>query len=704
MSTPTIPRGFLGRVPALATAASLLCFLACGGGGSSASTSTGPKGPSASLLAGGSGGPGWLDGPRASARFDSPWKAVEDATGTVYVADSVNHVIRKISPTGEVSTLAGQPGVAGAIDGTGAAARFNRPMCLAVDGSGTVYVTELNNHAVRKINPSGVVTTLAGSMAEAGAVNGTGSAARFRSLRDVVVDAAGSLYVADPGSHTIRKVTPEGVVTTFAGSLDAAGAIDGTLAESRFKGPHGLSLVGKSGLVVADTFNHVIRYIDLESGIVGTAAGQAGASGSTDGSGSAARFSLPQGVASDGAGHYLIGDYGNATLRWMALGVVSTLAGAAGQHGSIDGTGGGARFESPLFISHRASGDFLVADPANHEIRTVTAGGVVASFAGHPAQPGSEDGVGSAARFRTPWDVAVGPDGMAYVADTNNQVIRKIAPDGTTTVLAGAVGVPGTTDGTGSGARFWSPIALTVDTAGNAYVLDFGGQILRKITPAGVVTTLAGSPGTAGSADGTGSAARFNLPSGLAVDGGGTLYVADTGNHTIRKVSPAGVVTTLAGQAGQVGTADGTGSAARFNNPRGVVVDATGKVFVLDTGNHTIRAITTGGGVSTLAGSPGQDGWVEGSGSAARFKDPQRGVLDGAGNLYVTDVSNHAIRKVTPTGRVSTAAGGASRGMRLGNAPAFNAPAGLGRMPGAGHTTLVVSDIEEHCVVKVLLP
>ncbi len=201
------------------------------------------------------------------------------------------------------------------------------------------------------------------------------------------------------------------------------------------------------------------------------------------------------------------------------------------------------------------------------------------------------------------------------------------------TTLAGTAGQSGSADGTGGAARFGSPTGMAVDSAGNVYVADSSAATIRKITPAGVVSTLAGSPGQSGSADGTGGAARFNDPLGVAVDGAGNAYVADTFNDTIRMITPAGVVTTLAGAPGQRGSADGTGSAARFAYPEGVAVDGAGNVYVADSANDTIRMITPAGVVTTLAGSPGQYGSADGTGSAARFVGPEGVAVDGAGNV-----------------------------------------------------------------------
>jgi hypothetical protein len=233
-----------------------------------------------------------------------------------------------------------------------------------------------------------------------------------------------------------------------------------------------------------------------------------------------------------------------------------------------------------------------------------------------PGNSGSGDGTGSAARFYNPWGVAVNSAGNVYVADAYNHTIRKVTPGGVVTTLAGLAGSSGSVGGTGSAARFYYPYGAAVDSAGNVYVADTGNCTIRKVTPGGMVVTLAGLAGSSGSADGTGSTARFSAPYGVAVDSAGNGYVADT---LIRKVTPSGVVTTLAGAAGGSGSANGTGSAARFNKPCAAAVDGAGNVYVADMCNDTIRKVTPGGVVTTLAGLAGSDGSADGTGSAACF-------------------------------------------------------------------------------------
>lgn len=261
--------------------------------------------------------------------------------------------------------------------------------------------------------------------------------------------------------------------------------------------------------------------------------------------------------------------------------------------------------------------------------------------------------VGSAANFYLPQSIATDSSGNVYVAESC--AIRKITPAGVVTTLAGTNG-SGSTDGIGSTARFNVPQGIATDAAGNVYVADTNNNTIRMITPAGVVSTLAGTAGLTGSTDGTGAAARFSHPEGIATDASGNVYVSDSWS-TIRKITPAGVVTTLAGTAVVIGSTDGTGAAASFNNLRGIATDSAGNVYVADSGNAIIRKVTPTGVVTTLAGTAGVHGNTDGLGTAASFaypQGPQDVATDTSGNVYVADSNNHSIRKITPAGLVTT--------------------------------------------------
>jgi sugar lactone lactonase YvrE len=312
--------------------------------------------------------------------------------------------------------------------------------------------------------------------------------------------------------------------------------------------------------------------------------------------------------------------------------MVTTLAGTAGVRGSIDGTGAAARFAYPTGVAADSAGNVYVADSDNSTIRKITPGGVVTTLAGTAGLTGSTDGTGAAARFDSPNGVATDSAGNVYVSEWGNNTIRKITPAGIVSTLAGTAGVRGSVDGTGAAARFSLLRGVAVDSAGNVYVAD--DTTIRKITRAGVVTTLAGTAGVRGSTDGTGAAARFNPPNGVATDGAGNVYVCEWGNNTIRKITPAGVVTTLAGTAGVAGSTDGTGAAARFRFPIAVTTDSTGNVYVADWGNSTIRKITPAGMVSTVVGVAGQASFVP-SALPGRIAFPV-GVAVSGTSLYIT--------------------------------------------------------------------
>lgn len=344
---------------------------------------------------------------------------------------------------------------------------------------------------------------------------------------------------------------------------------------------------------------------------------------------------------------------------------VTTIAGVAGAAQSTNGTGTAARFYGPTGIILDSSGNLIIADSVNNLIRKMTAAGVVSTLAGtpmdndtHPINVGIADGTGAAASFHmgepilgdsdpTLGSATLGIDsaGNVYFADTQSNTIRRISATGTVVTIAGTANSYGSADGTGSAATFLSPAGVAVDASGNIYVADAGNHTIRKITPGFAVSTFAGVARGYGSDDGIGNAARFYAPGGVAIDSAGNLYVTDSGNHTIRKITAAGVVTTLAGTVGKSGLADGAGSQARFSNPNGLTVDASGNVYVADTGNNVIRKITPGGTVFTVAGIPGPSGSADGTGTAVRFNQPYSITVDASGNLYIADSLNHTLRR-----------------------------------------------------------
>ena len=338
--------------------------------------------------------------------------------------------------------------------------------------------------------------------------------------------------------------------------------------------------------------------------------------------------------------------YSTAATLTVNIGTaISTFAGTSGSSGSTDNTGTAARFNTPAGITVDSSGNFYVADAANNVIRKITSGGIVSTLAGLAGVSGNSDGQGSGARFNGPSGVAVDAIGNVYVADTYNHTIRVITPTGSVSTYAGLANNSGSTDGVGNAARFSFPASITIDPSSTLYVSDTSNHTIRRVTIGGSVTTLAGSAGSSGSFDGFGGSARFAFPNGIVYASSGVLYVADAFNHTIRRVSLAGDVVTIAGTAGQVGSLDANGTQARFSQPTGIGVDSTGIVYVADTNNNTIRKISLTGDVSTVAGLVGQAGTADGVGSEARFNQPFALTVTSGGNIYIADTRNHSIRR-----------------------------------------------------------
>lgn len=337
------------------------------------------------------------------------------------------------------TTLAGLAGTSGSADGTNDEARFYFPAGVAVDNSGSLYVSDILNHTIRKITPVStkwVVTTIAGQAGTPGSDDGTNGSALFDRPNGVAVDKAGNLFVADHYNHTIRKLTPRGtnwIVTTIAGLAGVSGTANGANADARFWSPTGIAVSTNEHLYVTDTANSTVREI-VPSGtnwVVSTIAGVALNPGFLDGTNGGAQFDYPYGITINNAGHLFVVDWGNNAIREVfGIGpdwVVRTIAGTSGLLGSADGQGSLATFNLPNSIVVDQAGALYVTDQSNDTIRKVVGSGTnwtVSTVGGRAVQAGNTDGLGSDARFNDPWGIAVGVAGQLYVTDYGNQTIR----------------------------------------------------------------------------------------------------------------------------------------------------------------------------------------------------------------------------------------------------------------------------------------
>ena len=660
----------------------------------------------------GNGSATYLDGPAANARFYYPTDVARNGT-TIYVADRSNHRVRAIA-NGNVTSPFGS--AAGLVEGKGPDARLNAPEGVAF-GGGVLWIADTGNHAIRRVDADGVLRITAGS--GAGFADGKGAAAKFNAPRGIAVNAAGIAFVADSSNHRIRRILPDGTVTTVAG-VGVAGLLDGGALSARFNLPYGVALRHDGALVVADTSDYAIRLV--AAGSVTTLAGTTTA-GYVDAVGQAARFSSPQGVALAGDGAVIVADSGNHRIRRVAPAGLWCDDGLACTVDSCDAKAG-CKHEAAKVANSCDDGDACTSADAcdaagacvgkakscddgnsctvdicnpidgkcsNTDSGTVCEDGdacvgpdscqggvckaspLLQTLAGTSA--GFLDGAGLQAQLYYPTGLADDAAGGVVIADRTNHRIRLIAADGNVSTLAGN-GTASYLEGAAAIARFNTPMDVAVGPGSTVYVADRGNNRVRAIA-GGQVKLHAGS-GTAAFLDGPSGTARFYYPEGIAVDPvSGDVFVADTYNNRIRRIDANGNVTTFAGD-GTSSYLEGKGVAARFYRPSGIDIDTKGQVYVADTYNHRVRRIAVDGTTSLLAGN-GSASYLEGKGATAKLYYPSDVSIAPDGTLYVADRSNHRIRIIDDTGTTATIAGTGAAGYADGAAGVglLNTPYGV---------------------------
>ncbi len=622
-------------------------------------------------------------GPATAAMFNYPAGVAVDSTGNVYIADFNNNRIRKVDTSGNISTFAGNgtPGYSG--DGKLAvSASLNSPSGVAFDSAGNVYIADTGNGSIRKVDTSGKITTVAGNGSSSIAGAGDGELATAAQLNwpvAVAFDGAGNLYIADQADCRIRKVSKAtGVITTIAGTGNYGGSGDGSPATAAMlSNPMGVVVDVDGNVYIADWGNNRIRKID-NSGTITTMAGYGTAGYLGDGgAATSAMLNRPTGVAIDITGNIYIGDQDNNRVRKVdTSGIISTIAGNGTTAYSGDtGPATSAALNSPTGIAVNSAGTvFYIADSRNNVIRKIAAG-IITTFAGRGI---GDNGPATSAVFAGyPKDVAFDGLGNTYIAD-NFERIRKVDASGTITTFAGTgKGGYSGDGGPASSAQLNYPLGVAADSAGNVYISDDGNGVIRKVDPAGIITTLA----------------AVSQPMGIAVDRLGNVYVAQGwSSRMVKKIDPSGTVTTFAGTGVSGDSGDGgPATEATFNQVGYVAVDAAGNVYIGDTGSHRIRKVDAYGIISTIAGDGNMLSGAAADGVNATSTSlawPYGVSVDGAGNVYFVDGGYPRIRKVDPSGIITTIAGSGSTGYFGDNGPAldamFNNPLGI-RVDSAGN-------------------
>jgi len=598
-------------------------------------------------------------GPAANALLNVAQGVAVDGAGNLYIADSGNSRIRKVAANGTISTVAGT-GVAGYSGNPGLAtsAQLKNPRGVVVDGAGNLYIADTNNNRVRKVTAAtGIITTLAGS-AFVGYF-GDGGPATSASLSHpsgVAVDGAGNVYIADTADHAIREVTlATGLINTVAGTGSPGYTGDGAAATAaQLNTPYTVALDASGNLYISDTGNNRIREVVVASGNIGTVAGNGTYGYSGDGgAATSAELRSSNGVDLDATGNLYIADTGSNVIRKVSNGIIATVAGNGNGSSGDGGPATGALLGYVDGAALDAGGNLYLADSRNNRVRKVATNGTITTVAGTGvAGYAGDQGAATAAQLNGPSGVAVDSNGNVFIADTNNNVVRKVtAATGLISTVAGngTLGFGGD-GGAATSAELQYPYGVAVDSSGNLYIADTFNVVIRKVTTNGNISTVAGSadiPGYTGDGS-TATLASLNYPYGVAVDSSGTLFIADTGNSAIRRVASLNI-TTVAGTTTSGYTGDGgAATSATLQNPQGVAVDASGNLFIADTGNAVIREVSSSN-ISTVAGNRSNgygNGGDGGPATSAQLTSPYDVVVDSAGEVYITDLS--VVRMLVP--------------------------------------------------------
>jgi uncharacterized protein (TIGR03437 family) len=652
-------------------------------------------------------------GPATQALLSRPIRLDIDGAGNLYLTDSDNHTIRKVTPQGVISTIAGKAGQSGfsGDGGPATSALLNFPIGVAVDGSGNIYICDNGNLRIRKLTAAtGVITTIAGNgILGFGGDGGPGTSAQLNTPQNVAVDKDGNVYISDFGNNRIRKVNAsDGVITTVAGIGTAGFSGDGGPAtQAQLNSPNNVSVDKDGNLIICDPGNNRIRKVAAATGVISTIAGRGQGFGGDGGPATDALLNVPVGAVVDQADNLYFSDRGNQRVRKVAAGtgLITTIAGSGATGFNGDGFAAVASaLNFPTGLAIDGSGNLYIGDRDNGRVRRT-----VFAAANDPTPPaiaitsptsaatftttnGALNLAGTAADnvgvFQVRWSNDRGGSGVAFgttawsitnitlLAGLNNLTVTawdangniasaKLAvtfnPPQIITAFAGTGGPGDSGDGGAAISARLSPFGLAVDSAGNLFMSDDEAHRVRRITPAGAISAFAGSGALGSSGDGAAAVnAAMNFPNDVVVDAGGNVYIADTNNHRVRRVAPNGVITTYAGTGEpDFGGDGGPAAQAKLARPAGLALDPAGNLYIADSYNSRVRKVTASTGVITTVAGSGSVGFSGDGGQAtqAALKLPYGVAVDPSGGLYILDRFDHRIRRVATDGMITTIAG-----------------------------------------------
>ncbi len=587
-----------------------------------------------------------------------------DTAGNLFIADTANNRVRKVAPNGLISTVAGN-GVAGFCGDGGYAtnAQLNSPRGLCFDIAGNLFIADTANNRIRKVTPNGLISTFAGN-GKAGFYGdgGDAKAAQLNSPHDVACGPFGNIFITDSANNRIRKIDTYGVITTISGDgrLKFFGeGIDAKKASLRM--PYGLVVDSEGNIFFSDWHNHRLRKID-KKGIITTIAGNGLTELSPDVTSTSSSFKFPSSLVLGPSGIIYFSESGYSKIRRIAKdGVVTTIAGSENYKFYGDGGEGiRAAFSLPRYIALGPDGSIYIADTLNNRVRKLDNKNIITTVAGGATHYFGDGMSANNASFSYPYGVAVGSGGSVYIADSAHHSIRKISPKGLLTTVAGtgkrrSTRIPVNTTIT----ELNYPRGVSVSKSGKAvYVADTPENMVLMMTNSGEgLRSFAGTGNAGFSGDGFDAAkAELDRPAAIDTGYGGSLYIADTYNHRVRVVGKNGIINTVAGNGIRGYYGDGNAAvSASLNTPNGIAVDQRGNIYIADTYNHRVRVVGKNGIINTVAGN-GVRGY-SGDGNAAvsaSLSYPHCVAVDQKGNIYIADTSNRCIRIVDTRGIIST--------------------------------------------------